>query len=176
MTLEQKRRFCRHARAYWDIHRHRMAPEVERHIAALRSSGRLKVIAGRVLAAEQRDDGVHASILPRGAGAPEEHRFARVIDCTGLPDNPLQSGNPLIRALFARGLARTDPLGIGLDVAETYALIDARGRLSPRVKVIGPLARAAFWECIAIPHIRLQCEDISKALAAELAESLRAMD
>jgi len=172
MTLEQKRRFCRHGRAYWDIHRHRMAPEVERHMVALRSSGRLKLIAGRVLGAEQQNEGIHVSILQRGSGAVEDHRFARVIDCTGLPDNPKQSSNSLIRALFARGLARADPLGIGLDVAENYALIDAEGRPSHRVQVIGPLARAAFWECIAIPDIRLQCEEIADAFVAELAESV----
>jgi uncharacterized NAD(P)/FAD-binding protein YdhS len=133
MTLEQKRRFYRHARAYWDIHRHRMAPEVERHIVALRSSGRLKLIAGRILGAELRDDGIQVSLLRRGFGATEDYRFARVIDCTGLPDNPKKSINPLIRALFARGYARADPLGIGLDVAGTYALIDAEGRPSRRV-------------------------------------------
>jgi uncharacterized NAD(P)/FAD-binding protein YdhS len=147
MTLEQKRRFCRHARAYWDVHRHRMAPEVERHVAAMRSSGRLEVIAGRVLSAKQRDDGVHASILRRGSRAPEDRRFARVIDCTGLPDNPPRSSNPMIRALLAGGWRRTDPLGIGLDVAENYALIDAKGRPSRRVQVIGPLAPIS--ECSA---------------------------
>jgi uncharacterized NAD(P)/FAD-binding protein YdhS len=172
MTLEQKQRFYRHARAYWDIHRHRMAPEVERHILALRSSGRLKLIAGRVLGAELRDDGVHVSFLRRGSGGSELHRFARLIDCTGLPDNPKMSVNPLIRAWFARGYGRRDPLGIGLDVAENYALIDAEGRPSRRVQVIGPLARAAFWECIAIPDIRLQCEGIADAFADELAESV----
>ncbi len=172
MTLEQKRRFCRHARTYWDIHRHRMAPELERHIAALRASGRLKLIAGRILGAKQAGDSVRVSILRRGFGAAEDHRFARVIDCTGLPENPKRSVNPLIRALFARGSARVDPLGIGLDVAENYALLDAEGRPSRRVQVIGPLARAAFWECIAIPDIWLQCEEIAEAFAAELAENV----
>ena len=172
MTLEQKRRFCRHARTYWDIHRHRMAPELERHIAALRASGRLKLIAGRILGAQQAGDCVRVSILRRGFGATEDHCFARVIDCTGLPENPKRSVNPLIRALFARGSARVDALGIGLDVAENCALVDAEGRPSRRVQVIGPLARAAFWECIAIPDILLQCEEIAEAFAAELAENV----
>jgi uncharacterized NAD(P)/FAD-binding protein YdhS len=108
-------------------------------------------------------------IARRGTNAPEDHRFARIIDCTGLPDDPNRSENPLIRALLARGAARADPLGVGLDVAEDYALIDAGGRRSPRIQVIGPLARAAFWECIAIPDIRLQCLDIADGLAAAAA-------
>jgi uncharacterized NAD(P)/FAD-binding protein YdhS len=169
MSDEQKRRFLRHARVYWDIHRHRMAPEIERRILSLRSSGRLTIIAGRALAAVQRPDGVHVRIARRGTNATEDHRFTRIIDCTGLPDDPNRSENPLIRALLARGAARADPLGVGLDVAEDYALIDAGGRRSPRIQVIGPLARAAFWECIAIPDIRLQCLDIADGLAAAAA-------
>ena len=165
MSEDQKRRFLRHARVYWDIHRHRMAPEVERRIMGLRSSGRLTILAGRVLSAVQRDEGVHARIARRGASAVEDHCFARVLDCTGLPDKPNRSANPLIRALLPRGAARVDPLGIGLDVAEDLALIDARGHASQRVQAIGPLARASVWECISIPDIRLQCQEIAQALA-----------
>jgi uncharacterized NAD(P)/FAD-binding protein YdhS len=32
------------------------------------------------------------------------------------------------------------------------------------------LARAAFWECIAIPDIRLQCAQLADALAAEIGD------
>jgi uncharacterized NAD(P)/FAD-binding protein YdhS len=94
MSEDQKRRFLRHARVYWDIHRHRMAPEVERRIMGLRSSGRLTILAGRVLSAVQRDEGVHARIARRGASAVEDHCFARVLDCTGLPDKPNRSAKP----------------------------------------------------------------------------------
>jgi uncharacterized NAD(P)/FAD-binding protein YdhS len=34
------------------------------------------------------------------------------------------------------------------------------------VRAVGPLARAAFWECIAIPDIRLQCRDLAERIAA----------
>jgi len=169
MSGGQKRRFLRHARVYWDVHRHRMAPEIEQHMVRLRSSGRLTIIAGRVLSAVQRADGVHVQIARRGANPTLDRWFARVIDCTGQPDDPRRSENPLIRELLARGAARIDPLGIGLDVAEDYALIDSSGRPSRHIRVIGPLARAAFWECIAIPDIRLQCEDIADSLAAKRA-------
>jgi uncharacterized NAD(P)/FAD-binding protein YdhS len=169
MSGEQKRRFLRHARVYWDVHRHRMAPEIERHMMRLRSSGRLTIVAGRALSAVQRADGVHVRIALRGVDAIEDRCFARVVDCTGQPDDPRRSENPLIRALMARGTARIDPLGIGLDVAEDYALIDSNGHPLRQIRVIGPLARAAFWECIAIPDIRLQCENIADAFAAERA-------
>lgn len=39
MSLAQKRSFLRHARAYWDILRHRMAPQVETQISTMRAAG-----------------------------------------------------------------------------------------------------------------------------------------
>ena len=48
MSHAQRRRFLRHGRAYWDILRHRMAPEVEVRINALREEGRLEILAGRL--------------------------------------------------------------------------------------------------------------------------------
>ena len=165
MSLVQRRRFLRHARPYWDLHRHRMAPEIEKQIAALRASGRLEIVAGRVVRAKQEQDGTTAEIARRGRGDIERRKVARLIDCTGLANDPHRSANPLIRALLASGAARTDPLGIGLDINDDYALIDARSRHSNRVRAIGPLARAAFWECIAIPDIRLQCQDLAEKIA-----------
>ena len=151
MSLVQRRRFLRHARSYWDLHRHRMAPEIEEQIAALRAAGRLEIVAGRVIRAKQKKDGITVEIAKRGLGHVEKRSFARLIDCTGLANDPRRSVNPLIRALLASGAARTDPLGVGLDINDDYALIDARSRHSTRVRAIGPLARAAFWSATPFP-------------------------
>ena len=172
MSLIQRRRFLRHARPYWDLHRHRMAPEIEEQIATLRTAGRLEIVAGRVIRAKQEQDGITTEIARRGRNDIEKRHFARLIDCTGLTNDPRGSGNPLIRALLASGAARTDPLGIGLDVNDNYGLIDAWSRHSARIRAIGPLARAAFWECIAIPDIRLQCEDLAEKIATNNSASI----
>jgi uncharacterized NAD(P)/FAD-binding protein YdhS len=167
MSVEQRGRFLRHARVYWDIHRHRMAPEIEAALRALMNSGRLEIVAGRIAAAQRIDGQIAVDIIRRGGGAIVTRRFARIIDCTGLSESPLQSANPLLRGLLERGAARSDALGIGFDVAEDLGIVGADGRASRRVKAIGPLARAAFWECIAIPDIRLQCAQLADALAIE---------
>ena len=166
MTPEQRRRFLRHGRAFWDVHRHRMAPEAETRLDALRRSGRLRVVAGRVLNAADLGDRISATLRLRGSARPTSIEVARVIDCTGMADDPSRSRNPLICSLLAGGLARLDPLGIGLDVAEDFSLIDASGAPSPRIKVVGPLARAAFWECVAIPDIRAQAQGLAEQLIA----------
>jgi uncharacterized NAD(P)/FAD-binding protein YdhS len=170
MSFEQRRRFLRHARSYWDVHRHRMAPQSEAALRALVASGRLAIVAGRVAAARRVGAGVEVEILRRGAAAAQTRRFARIIDCTGLCEQPLQSANPLL----ARGAARPDALGIGFDVAPDLGLVGADGTASRRIKAIGPLARAAFWECIAIPDIRLQCAALADALTEGRAPSVAA--
>jgi uncharacterized NAD(P)/FAD-binding protein YdhS len=150
-----------------------MAPEVETQVAALRAAGRLEIVAGRIIRAKQVENGVDVEIVTRGRGQLEIGKFARLIDCTGLANDPRRSENPLIRALLARRVAQTDPLGIGLYIDENYALIDPLSQRSKRVRAIGPLARAAFWECIAIPDIRLQCRDLSEKIAATASANLR---
>jgi uncharacterized NAD(P)/FAD-binding protein YdhS len=167
MSFAQRRRFLRHGRAYWDILRHRMAPEVETRIEALRAAERLEIVAGRIVQAEQGEDGIAVTISRRGRNQSENRKFARLIDCTGLADDPYRSDNPLISALLARGAARPDPLGIGLDIGEDYALIDRFSRSTGRVRAVGPLARATFWECIAIPDIRVQCQHLAEIIAKE---------
>jgi uncharacterized NAD(P)/FAD-binding protein YdhS len=92
----------------------------------------------------------------------------QLVDCTGSGENPDRSQNPLIRALLARGAAQPDPLGIGLDISEDYALLDRSSRRSRRVLALGPLTRAAFWECTAIPDIRLQGSHVAEGVAALL--------
>ena len=130
-------------------------------------SGRLEIVAGRIAAAIRIDGQIAVDIVRRGGGAIITRRFARIIDCTGLSESPLQSANPLLRTLLERGAAREDALGSGFDVGEDLGLVGVDGCASRRVKAIGPLARAAFWECIAIPDIRLQCAQLADALAAE---------
>ena len=88
MSLEQRRRFLRHARVYWDVHRHRMAPEIEAAFGALVDSGQLEIVAGRVVAARRSGEDIEVEILRRGASAAETRRFARIIDCTGLCEQP----------------------------------------------------------------------------------------
>ena len=78
--------------------------------------------------------------------------------------DPRKSANPLVAQLLAEGYARVDPLGIGLDVNDDCALIDASGRASNRVFVAGPMSQAAFWEVIAVPDIRLQAASLARRL------------
>jgi uncharacterized NAD(P)/FAD-binding protein YdhS len=156
-----KRRFLEHARAWWDVHRHRMAPEVERRIAAAIAQGALTVIAGKVCAVEPNRQGALVRYRRRGESAERIMQVAKIVECTGIVKNPLHTANPALRSLLGQGLARVDPLQIGFDVTAECALVDRLGVPSQRLFAIGPLTRAAFWEVIAVPDIRSQCAELA---------------
>src|SRR5439155_10226278 len=79
---EQQRRFLRHTRAWWDVHRSRIAPEVAKTVARLIGEGRLEVMAGRIISARD-GDALEVDIRRRGASASQSMRFAYAFNCTG---------------------------------------------------------------------------------------------
>lgn len=164
LPIDSKRQFLRHARVWWDMHRHRMAPEVEDRISRLIGSGQLRIIAAKIAAVTPEGSGVRITFRRRGRAEPETLRADRLVDCSGIHSSPAQSTNPVIRDLIAKGLARGDPLDLGLDVSTDWALMDAQGVKSERLFAIGPLSRSAGWETTAIPDIRLQCAELAKRL------------
>jgi len=164
-----RRRFFRHLKAWWDIHRHRMAPQVHARIRAAIADGQLRVIAGRLLAVEpdtKEADTTRfvAHLQHRGTKAVESIRVARVHDCTGVIADTTATANPVIRSLLRSGAARPDRLHIGLDVLRDGSLVGRNGLGNPRIYAVGPLTRGTFLEIEAIPDIRVQCRELSLAL------------
>jgi uncharacterized NAD(P)/FAD-binding protein YdhS len=168
LTVPARRRFLRHARTWWDVHRHRMAPEVEDFIASTMSSGQLKIIAGKVQSVERSDGAALIVFRPRGCWTTETMEVARIVEYTGI--NPIlhNTTNPVLRDLFGNGFARIDSMGIGLDATNSCALINASGEPSTRIFAIGPLTRAAFWEIVAVPDVRAQCHRLTEHICAQL--------
>lgn len=168
MTLEQRSRFLRHARPWWNICRHRMAPQIADLIRNLIAEGRLRVVAAHIVDAKREGAKITATLFLRGGDTTETVTVASILECTGLPDDPRYSANPAIASLYAEGLIRSGPLAIGLDLDDDCAVIDAKGAVSTRLFAIGPLTRGVFWESIALPDIRNQCARVAALLAERL--------
>lgn len=153
LPAAERARFLRHLRWAWDRCRHRMAPEVAERIAELRSSGRLRVHAGRLLRVDQNGgQGVRVLWRGRGAGAPESVAAERVFQACGLEYCARRS--QLLDDLLREGLAQRDPLGLGLRCDSELRLIDAKGCAHSELRILGAMARGTVWECTAMPEIR----------------------
>ena len=161
LSLAEQKRFLRHARPWWDVHRHRIAPQAAARIAALRQAGRLDVVPGRISSFEAGE----VRIVRRGGGE-AHYTIAGVVNCTGPEGAIARVADPLIRQLLASGEARPDALGIALDVDQDSRLLRGDGTRSPNLYALGPLTRGVFWEMVAVPDIRGQALGLARLLTA----------
>lgn len=167
LDLDQRKRFLRHLRPWWDIHRHRVAPQIGEQIDAAKARGQLSIVSGRVEIGQTTDDKVEVTIVRRGSDVSEKRSFDRVVDCRG-PRNEVDVHVPLHAQLVQDGKLRPDPLNQGLDVALDEALIGRDGAPSDRLYILGPPTRGRYTEIVAIPDIRLQAADVANGLIAAL--------
>jgi uncharacterized NAD(P)/FAD-binding protein YdhS len=164
-TPIERARFLRHLRPWWDVHRHRLAPEVADRIAAMMARGQLAVIAAKPSAFESAVGSVTVTYRPRGRDDLHGLTVHRIVNCTGPQGDLARSTDPLLRGLIADGHARADPERLGLDVDNESRLIGVDGRAHDRLFALGPMTRGAFWEMIAVPDIRTQVWSVARKLS-----------
>ncbi|HWU16715.1 MAG TPA: FAD/NAD(P)-binding protein [Devosia sp.] len=166
-STHTRRQFLRHLRPWWNIHRHRLPPELHERMDRAVARGQVQLVAGEFLDLERNGSGVRAFVRPRGTRERRTMDVARVYDCGGVSVDVTASSNPVVRDLVANGQARPDVLHIGLDVDEHCAVVDADGRPSRHLLAVGPLTRGRFFEIEAVPDIRVQCAGIARQILAQ---------
>ena len=172
LPIGERRRFIRHLHPWWEMHRHRLAPCVAAELNAAMQRGQLIVGAGRIMAIEAIENSVLAQVRRRGSSTIENLEVARAINCSG-PEANEPVSDWLIQDLLARGFARRDPLGLGLEVSEQGALLNKNGEASRRLFAVGPVTLGTFWEITAVPDIRLHCVRLANHLSAAMRESMQ---
>lgn len=161
-SKQEKRRFLRFGRPWWDIHRHRIAPQVASQVETLIESGRLEVVAGRLLSARVEDQSIEITFRRRGSDRPDEpRRFAYAFNCTGPLGDVTGTKDPLLRQLLETREVQPDELSIGLAV-------DEHSRAAERLWALGTLTKGRYWEMIAVPDIRHQAAAVAEDIAQEL--------
>lgn len=163
LGLEQQQRFLRHARPWWDVHRHRIAPEVASTLARLVAESRLEIIAGRLVSATGHEDRIDVEYKPRGAAEARDQRFAYAFNCTGPLHAIQRTGDPLLASLMRAGAVRPDELGMGIDVDERSRAVGGK-----HLWALGPLTKGRYWEIVAVPDIRTQAAEVASDIAREL--------
>jgi uncharacterized NAD(P)/FAD-binding protein YdhS len=157
----EQRRFLRHARPWWDVHRHRIAPEVAATVARMISEGRLEIVAGRIVGATDTAVGIAVEYRRRGSDAVRSQTFAYAFNCTGPLHSIARSKDPLLRSLLDKHEVRPDHLGIGLE-------IDGTCSAGQHLWAMGPLTKGRYWEIIAVPDIREQAAAVADDIQREL--------
>ncbi|GAA2352374.1 FAD/NAD(P)-binding protein [Dactylosporangium salmoneum] len=157
LSVDARQRFLRHVAAYWEVHRHRMAPGVAEQVQRMRATGALRITAGKIRAIRRGERGFVVTV------GDETWPVGAIVNCTG-PGGAATT--TLGRALLDDGLARRDATGIGLDVDGLGRLIDRGGEPSERLFAVGPTRRGAWWETTAVPEIRAQAKALSELVGS----------
>jgi uncharacterized NAD(P)/FAD-binding protein YdhS len=161
----ERRRFLRHLRPWWDVHRHRLAPRVAERIAAMMESGRLRVVAGKLTGAVAEEGAATVRWRPRGSDGVQSLRVRKIINCTGPQSDLARTGEPLLRNLLDKGRIRPDAEHLGIDVNQQAEVVAADGTVQPRLLAIGPMTKGAFWEIVAVPDIRVQSAALARRMS-----------
>lgn len=164
LPQESRRRFLRHASTIWDTHRHRMPPSSAARVAEAQASGLLRVVKGCFQRAERTSAATRVIYRPAGNPDNDVVEGSHAIDCRGFRRLSFPTPNRLLQSLAETGLARLDPLNLGLDFDQQDALIDQEGRSSSRIFGIGPITRGTHFEITAVPNIRVQAARLAELI------------
>ncbi|MGA7566558.1 MAG: FAD-dependent oxidoreductase [Terriglobales bacterium] len=168
LPIDEQRRFLRHARPYWDIHRHRLAPEIADIFSDMEAEGQIRFHTGRISRYAEEHGLAEIVYRERGAGTAKRLHAHRVINCTGPETDCRRIDDSLITSLFVQGLAHPDELFLGLSVYAEGALMDYKRRPSRSLFTLGPTRKGQLWETTAVPEIRQQAEHLAEHLARTL--------
>jgi hydroxyacylglutathione hydrolase len=166
MPLRERMRFRRHLQRRWDVVRHRMAPPIAATLQAELDAGTLMLRKGRVSSVALENG--NATVTLHTQNGPTTFTTARVINCTGPSLDYRRVHSPLLKKLFAQGIATPGTLGGGLLTSRDGALIDNLGSVSKNLFTLGPSRLGTLIESIAIPEIRQQAAQLAQTLAAAL--------
>ncbi|HEU4623537.1 MAG TPA: FAD/NAD(P)-binding protein [Steroidobacteraceae bacterium] len=170
-TLAEKKRFVRHVRPFWDVHRHRLAPRIHARIQRAIDDGRLVIVKGRITHIEPlAAEGLRVSV--RHGRATQTIDVARLINCTGPEADPSRANNPLLQGLIGDRIARPDALGLGLAVDAESRVVSMTGAAHTSLYAVGALTRGTRWEVTAIPELREQANAVVRRIVHDHALGL----
>lgn len=170
---QDKQRFIRYLRPYWEHNLHRAAPESGKRLEAVRQAGRLNRLVGRLVRLESIETGqVRVVWKPRGAAHIESFVVDRVIDAHGYEFDWTRSSEPLVKGLLEHRLVVPHPLGFGIQAEPaTGQVLDADALPVAGLYAVGHPLRGVSWESNAIGEQVAQAINTSKALGAVLASA-----
>jgi uncharacterized NAD(P)/FAD-binding protein YdhS len=161
----QQQRFLRHLRVWWDIHRHRAAPEIASQVATLRDEGRLRVLAGELTGVAHALKHIDVRYRPRGRREPRSLEVAGIVNCTGASLDLRNSSDPLVRQLLDDQLVRAPASGLGIEIDMAGNVVAADGASTSGLYAVGPITQGVFWECTAVPEIRVRASALAELIA-----------
>ncbi|WP_018902413.1 FAD/NAD(P)-binding protein [Rhizobium sp. 2MFCol3.1] len=167
LPAAERVRFLRHALPWWNIHRHRVAPDVHARFRDLMESGQVVVHAGFLLSVEQTGNSLAIHYRAREARGSRQLDVDWLINCTGV-ERAGMAHSPLLAEMKRLALIKADPQGLGI-VVNPQSRVIGDAASSVRLYAVGALTAGQFWEITAVPDIRIQAQAVAGDVAAVIA-------
>ncbi|CZT35709.1 FAD/NAD(P)-binding protein [Rhizobium sp. 9140] len=170
LSISERRRIVRHLRVFWDVHRFRIAPQVEQALDTAIEAGRLDIVAGSVRQARIEEDRIRVTLKLKGLASTIERLFDAVVVTTGPAHGGILDSQAWLRDLRDAGHLRLDPTGLGIDCDAEFRALNTDGLPNDSLMISGPLARGRFGELMGLPEV----SEHARFVAARVAEALLA--
>lgn len=163
LPLLEQRRFLRHVKSYWEVHRHRIAQDIATVLDKSMQCHQLISYAGRIQTCQDLGNRVAVTFRHRGTNRHTVLYVQRIINCTGSNSDYRHLDHPLITSLQTHQLIRLGAL-MGIDADSTGAVIDAKGDACCWLYAIGTARKGTLWETTAISELRVQAQALAQVL------------
>lgn len=167
LPLAEQRRIVRHLRPYWDVHRFRVAPQVETALDEAIAGGRLEILAGSITSCRLENETIHCTLHLRHNPNSVEKTYDAVVITTGPGHGGILASQPFLAELSEKGYLELDPTGLGLSCTRQSEAI-GRVETSPSLLIAGPLARGTFGELMGLPQVTEHAEFVASVVAERL--------
>ncbi|QFY62828.1 SidA/IucD/PvdA family monooxygenase (plasmid) [Rhizobium grahamii] len=172
LPIAERCRIVRHVRPFWDVHRFRIAPQVEAAIDQAIASGRMEVLAASLGKVDRNGDVIEVDLKLRH-GPSIERSFDAVVVTTGPSHGGILESQAWLADLRDKSHLQLDPTGLGISCSERSEAIDADGRADPSLLISGPLARGTFGELMGLPQITEHAVFVARELAGKTKATTR---
>lgn len=161
LPMSEKRRFLRHLKCFYDVHRYRMAPDIAARIDTARGDGQVDILAAYLQDVSVERCGFRVSLLRRSSRTVDHYSVAAIVNCTGPRQQLRADPEHFLGALIARGFAYPDPLGLGVMVDKDFRVYG----MCRNFYALGPLTRERFGDTMGAPEIMAQAQRLARVLA-----------
>ncbi|WP_436079873.1 FAD/NAD(P)-binding protein [Pararhizobium sp. LjRoot235] len=168
LPLAERQRIVRHLRPYWDVHRFRVAPQVEAALDEAISQGRLQILAGSIAGTNVEGETIRCALRLRRGRETVERTYDAVVVTTGPGHGGILASQPFLAELAERGYLELDQTGLGLSCTRNCEAIGPVSGVTPSLLIAGPLARGTFGELMGLPQVTEHAAFVASVVAERL--------
>ena len=176
LPVSERRRIARHVRPFWDVHRFRIAPQVENALDRAVADGSLSVRAASIRSAASSGDILRIGLKDRRRDELAILDVDKIIVTTGPGHGSILRSQPLLSALAEAGHLALCPTGLGLLCDRQTHAISTSGFADETLLIAGPLARGTFGELMGLPQVSEHAVLVAGIIATLIAEQDRVLE